>query len=682
MRVQGWYPDPYERHEDRWFSAGKPTKLVRDQGSESYDEPPPGDPRGLLPPDSAAAAEPQPEQFPGGENAGPGDPGDPGDAPPPTWPEPGGGLVLPGMDTYDDPPRRWRKGLVATVLVSAAVVAVVAGALAVQALPGQQDTAGSPPAAPGQQNTASSRPAPAASPRLNTAGFQPSAQSPLGAATQITTAFLQAWSSGAIGAAADLTDNPAAAQAALTAYAQGLYLRKLAGTVDSSTPASEPGSLPTPGVTTLDTVTFSLSATVAGSASPAAEAGIWAYHSALTAYQVPNGTGWLINWVPSVVAPNLGSGQHLATVLVPATSTSVTDSAGNPLSAYGDHSVAYIASLLAAHAPTSAGTPGLAVQIEDSAGRVIPGSQATVTPPKASQVATTISPQAERAALNAVSGTDGSAIVALQPSTGNILAIANNAQFNDYALTAHVAPGSTMKIITSTALINAGLVSENSPVSCPATYTVQGVTYTNDQGESELPGTAFSYDFAQSCNNAFSRWWGQLNGQLASTAATYYGLNQPWNIGIPGQSAAYFNAPADASGSELAQEAFGQGRLTASPLAMASVAATVDSGQFRQPVLVPGTATVSASPLPANTDAQLKDMMRDVVTEGTAMSIGFGPDVYAKTGTADVQGQEQPNSWLVAFAPDQDIAIAALVVDAGYGAQVAGPEVKTFFDDY
>src|SRR6185437_5142154 len=189
-------------------------------------------------------------------------------------------------------------------------------------------------------------------------------------------------------------------------------------------------------------------------------------------------------------------------------------------------------------------------------------------------------------------------------------------------------------------------------------------------------------DFAKSCNNAFSQWWPQLNGQLASTAKTYYGLDRPWNIGLPGQSATYFNAPADASGSELAEEAFGEGQLTASPLAMASVAATVDAGQFHQPVLVPGTETVFGSPLPASTDQQLKDMMRDVVTEGTAASIGLGPDIYAKTGTADVQGQDEPNSWMVAFDPDKDIAIAAMVLNAGYGAQVAGSEIKTFFADY
>ena len=415
-----------------------------------------------------------------------------------------------GRDSwYEDPPRRPRAGWVVLALISVAVI-FVAGALAVKGWPRQQNTAGSQPAATRQQDTAGF--ADRRDPPQDTAGFHPTAQSPSGDAEQVTTAFLRAWSSGAIGEAAGLTDDPAAAQAALTAYAQGLYLRRLTGSVVSSTATSAPpGGTQTAGAaaaTTLEAVTFSLSATVAGSAAPGAESGTWSYQSALTAYQVPDGTGWLIEWGPSVVAPNLTDGQHLATVLVPPPGTSVTDSAGNPLSSsYSDHGLANIASLLAPHAPTKAGTPGLSVQIEDSAGQAVPGSQATVIPPEANGVATTISPQAERAALNAVAGTGGSAIVAVQPSTGYILAIANNAQFNDFALTAAVAPGSTMKIITSTALINAGLTSENSPVDCPATYTVQGVTYHNDQGESEPAGTPFSYDFAQSCNNAFSQWW-------------------------------------------------------------------------------------------------------------------------------------------------------------------------------
>jgi cell division protein FtsI/penicillin-binding protein 2 len=132
----------------------------------------------------------------------------------------------------------------------------------------------------------------------------------------------------------------------------------------------------------------------------------------------------------------------------------------------------------------------------------------------------------------------------------------------------------------------------------------------------------------------------------------------------------------------VAQEAFGEGAISASPLAIASVAATVDSGSFKQPILVPGPRQTTATPLPASTDAGLKQMMRAVVTTGTAAGLGFGPDVYAKTGTADINGQEQPNSWFVAFDPSKDIAVACLALNAGYGAQFAAPEVQSFLSRY
>ena len=107
-------------------------------------------------------------------------------------------------------------------------------------------------------------------------------------------------------------------------------------------------------------------------------------------------------------------------------------------------------------------------------------------------------------------------------------------------------------------------------------YTVQGIPFTNYQNESEPAGTPFITDFAQSCNNAFDQFYNQLNGKLASTAQDYYGLDQNWDLGLGGDiSASYMNVPASASGAELAQETWGEGELTASPLAMASVAATV-----------------------------------------------------------------------------------------------------------
>jgi cell division protein FtsI/penicillin-binding protein 2 len=323
------------------------------------------------------------------------------------------------------------------------------------------------------------------------------------------------------------------------------------------------------------------------------------------------------------------------------------------------------------------------VEIQTASNKVVQNSQAVVIAPNnIASLPTTISTQAESAARSAVGMHKNSSMIVIQPSTGKILAIANNAGYNDFALTAQVAPGSTMKIITSAALFNAGVLTADSPVACPSAYTVQGITYHNDQNESEPSSTPFVTDFAKSCNNAFSTQWPHLSGALARTARKYFGLDQKWDIGIASLSASYFSAPASASGSELAQEAFGEGQLTAAPIAMASVAATVATGTFNQPILVPGTKQVTATPLPSGTDSQLKQLMRAVVTSGTAAGIGFGPTVYAKTGTADIQGQDQPNSWLVAFDPAKDVAIGCLVVNAGYGAQYAGPEAKAFLDKF
>ena len=164
--------------------------------------------------------------------------------------------------------------------------------------------------------------------------------------------------------------------------------------------------------------------------------------------------------------------------------------------------------------------------------------------------------------------------------------------------------------------------------------------------------------------------------------SNYYGLNQKWDLGIAGLSASYFNAPESASGSELAQEAFGEGSLIASPLAMASVAATVDEGMFKQPILVTGLKQVTATALPAEhrRPAQADDAGRGDQRDGGRH--GVWPRRLRNTGTADIQGQEQPNSWLIAFDPGQDIAVAALVLNAGYGAQFAGPEVKQFLSQF
>jgi Penicillin binding protein transpeptidase domain/NTF2-like N-terminal transpeptidase domain len=519
-----------------------------------------------------------------------------------------------------------------------------------------------------------------AGPGAPATGFVPSGSTPAQDAAQITTAFLQAWETDDYAKAANYTDHPAAAQAALAANTRYLNLKKMTGSAGNVTAATATATATTP-----QTVTFGVNDVVSTGTGTGALQGTWSYHSTLTAYQKANSNVWFIAWKPDVIAPNLTATTHLAAAVAPPQVVSVTDASGNALTTYNDAGLNRISALLEKGAPPGQGKAGLNVQIETAKGQPVANSQAVVVAPQnIADLATTISQQAENAARNAVAMHPKSAMVVIQPSTGKILAIANNAGQNDFALTAAVAPGSTMKVITSTALISSGVLTANSAVACPSTYTVTGITYHNDQNETEPPGTPFSTDFAQSCNNAFTTQWQHLTGgaSLAATAQKYYGLNQKWNIGLGDLSASYFNAPASASGSELAQEAFGEGSLIASPIAMASVAATVDNGTFKQPILVDGIKQLTATPLPASTDSQLKEMMRDVVTSGTAAGLGFGPDVYAKTGTADIQGQDQPNSWLVAFDPSKDVAVGTLVVNAGYGAQFAGPEAAAFLSSY
>jgi cell division protein FtsI/penicillin-binding protein 2 len=387
------------------------------------------------------------------------------------------------------------------------------------------------------------------------------------------------------------------------------------------------------------------------------------------------------------MGPNLTAATHLATVAVMPKVQSVGDSSGGTLTQYGDAGLNNVSALMMQSAPAGQGKPGLDVEIETKANKPVTGSAApVVTPVNVQSVDTTIVPSAEAAAQNAVKMHPMSSMVVIQPSSGKILAVANNDGMFDYALSSDKAPGSTMKIITSTALFNEQVLTPQTPVACPA--SVMGISNDtqNKVEETEPAGTPFITDFAASCNNAFTEQFPHLQGgALANTAKEYYGLNQPWDIGLDGATGTYFSAPkGNISDGEIAEEAFGQGQLEATPLAMASVAATVDTGQFEQPYLVAGTKQAAATALPAATDADLKEMMRAVVDTpaGTAAGVGFGASVYAKTGTAQVENQKQPNAWLVAFDTSQNLAVAVEVLQGGYGATAAGPEVKSFLDSY
>jgi len=501
-------------------------------------------------------------------------------------------------------------------------------------------------------------------PSKPTPGFHPTATEPALAARQTAEAFLAAWKGGHIRQAAGFTEHPAAASAALTSYRDGLHLRALRLSVQSATARG--------------IVAFSVDATVGLPANTAVTA-TWSYASHLTAYAKDG--GWWVRWSPALVAPNLTASEQVISVPIAPGAASVVDAAGNNLQDSSDPGLRNIGAALRSRAPTGLGTPGIEVALAGSGGTVITSTAHVLSQPVAAGVVkTTIDARVEAAAQSAVQAHADSSMVVIRPSTGDILAVANNDGLNDFALTARVAPGSTNKIITSTALFTTGLVSSPSqPVGCPQQLVINGNTFKNDKGESEPPGTPFLTDFAASCNNAFARWYTSLGAStLAQTAQKYYGLNQQWNIGI-GPGGPYYAIPATAYNGELAQELFGQGQLAVAPLAMASVAATVDTGSFKQPIVVAGQPQLTATPLPGSVRQYLWQMMRAVTQTGTAAGVfdGVGSAVYGKTGTADVGGQQQPNSWMVAFDPTLDVAIGCVVLRAGYGASVAGPEAAS-----
>lgn len=551
----------------------------------------------------------------------------------------------------------------------------------------------------------------AAAPSPTHTSFQPTSSDPAAAAEQTATAFLNAWQSGDVQQAAKYTDDPNDALTALTAYKSSLGLSGLilkpqpavvGGASSSAAPnpggrASAGGNPTAPGspdpaasgsaasgsaaAGPSGTVPFSATATV----SMTGQSGTmpWTYSSSLVAYKQSD--GWSVRWSPSILAPGLADGQQLAVVSVPAGVGKVVDSAGTSLSSYSDTSLRTIADSLEKKAPKGTGTPGIAVQVVNSAGTAV-GTTPLATlqkPVDASVLKTTIDPTVQALARSAVGMYSRSSMVVLRPSTGAILAVANSAGSGDTALTGGLAPGSTFKIVTSSALFNHGIITPYSPVACPLTFTVQGVVYHNASDgsgkneESEPPGTPFITDFAQSCNNAFTQFYKQLEGgRLAGTASTYFGLNQAWDIGLGPTS--YFSMPSGSSGAELAQEDFGQGKIVASPLAMASVAATAGTGSFHQPYLVNGLTKVTANPLPGSTVSGLKAMMHSVVLNGTAAGVFSrvsGP-LYAKTGTAETDSNKdgKTNAWLVVYDPQLDIAIGTVVQDSGFGATYAGPE--------
>jgi hypothetical protein len=435
---------------------------------------------------------------------------------------------------------------------------------------------------------------------------------------------------------------------------------------------------------------------------------VWTYTGQLRL--VRQDRRWWVSWSPSAIYPRLRSGERFAlsatwparaqvlgadgSVLsspqVTAESGSISLITGNVVAATAAQARALGAPYQAgdligqggveqAYQSRLAGKPSMTIQIAGPGSRV-DATAARFAGAPGQPVQTSIELRYQLAASDAVRSattTKPVDVVAIQPSTGRVLAVVERPGGFDRALEGEFPPGSTFKVVTASALARGGL-SPSSPVQCPSQVNIGGRIFHNDDNE-QLGATNLQTAFAVSCNSTFAMLATQrLDGSsLASMAATF-GFNSQPALGISA-ILGHFTTPSQPV--DLAADAFGQGTDLVNPLSQATVAAAVENGSWRPPQLVVSPApqqTAQPHPIGQAILSALRPMMRAVVTSGTAAGVGFPSGVYGKTGTAQYGNGPNPPShgWFIGYRGD--VAFAVLVEGGGTGADSAGPIANAF----
>jgi cell division protein FtsI/penicillin-binding protein 2 len=330
-----------------------------------------------------------------------------------------------------------------------------------------------------------------------------------------------------------------------------------------------------------------------------------------------------------------------------------------------------------------AGTPGGRVDLVKAHSGEQVKTLWSVKPVPGKPLATTLDETIQSAAEDAVSGqVKTTALVAVQANTGRILAAANGPEISaeNLAFVGQFPPGSTFKVISVSALLDAGVLTATDRVECPDTTVVGGKTFKNYDGGILPAGGTLTDAFAQSCNTTMVNLADRLDDAAIPDAAARFGIGADWDIGLGAYSG---QVPEPVDLVERAASMIGQGRVLLSPLGMAMVAAAVDSGQPMNPELLPEVKPGGAAgdPLPSGLVSDLRTMMRAVVTEGTGSSVDLaGLPVSAKTGTAEYgpSGATRTHAWMIGFRGD--LAFAVFVENGESGSHDAAPVVARFLN--
>jgi len=281
---------------------------------------------------------------------------------------------------------------------------------------------------------------------------------------------------------------------------------------------------------------------------------------------------------------------------------------------------------------------------------------------------TTVDRAVQVAAEHAVDAVPNPAmIVAIQPSTGEILGVAQNRAADAQgalSLTGRFPPGSAFKIVTVSAALQSKQVTPNSPVACPATTSVGQRVVPNDNLV-DLGTLPLHTAFARSCDTTFALLAARLGTGALTDAAHQMGIGI--NYDIAGVTTFTGQVPPAESMVRRAENGFGQGRVLANPFSMALVASTVAAGgRLPTPILIRGVPTQTAlgpvPPVPREVTDAVRAMMREAVAQGTAESLAGHGQLFGKTGTAE-GSPTGADGWFVGFRGD--VAFATLVVGAG-----------------
>ncbi|ROS75574.1 penicillin-binding protein 2 [Cellulomonas sp. PhB143] len=355
--------------------------------------------------------------------------------------------------------------------------------------------------------------------------------------------------------------------------------------------------------------------------------------------------------------------------------------------------------------------------------------------PQGSSVELTIDPKAQKAAWDAL-GDQRGAVVAIEPSTGKILALVSKPSYDPNDLATHdyaaaneayqalvspdndqrplinraiggdqYPPGSTFKLITSAAALQSGDYTPETVIPAPTTYTLPGTSTVTENYGGEVCSPTGEQTLADalrmSCNTAFEGLGVKLGDDALRDQAEAFGFDQKLSIPLTVTPSRF--PPDDDKGASsparTALSAIGQGDVRATPLQMAMVSAAIaNDGTLMSPELVqtvrnPDLDVVSqmspkklGRPISTATAGDLTSMMENVVENGTGTTAQMpGIKVAGKTGTAEtgVDG-ESPHAWFTSFAPadDPQVAVAVVVEHGGSagseatGGRVAAPVAK------